>query len=171
MCNVAIERGADWRSLPKELAIDRSGRKERAPGQQRDVRYSRIDGSGHFRTATTSVAPNAQGSTVVHPTVRHSSLFSFSLWCKRLEKLISGVKQQKRVLSVRECARAQGFPDSWKFLSVSERPSTVVRDVRHAVNFTCYAGLILLCRSNSGKSGMRSPYPSRALWETRWVTR
>ncbi|KAF8503256.1 S-adenosyl-L-methionine-dependent methyltransferase [Russula emetica] len=100
VCNVAIELGADWRSLPEELAIDRSSRKE---GQQRDVRYSRIDGSAHFRTATTTVAPNAQGSTVIHPT-------------------------QKRVLTVRECARAQGFPDSWKFLSVSEKPSTIVRD-------------------------------------------
>lgn len=72
VCNVAIERGADWRSLPEVLAISR---KEKA-GQQRDVRFSRIDASGHFRTATTTVAPNAQGSTVVHPTVRHS-LFLF----------------------------------------------------------------------------------------------
>jgi hypothetical protein len=76
VCNVAIERGADWRSLPEELLIDRNSRKEKAPGQQRDVRYSRVDASGYFRTATTTVAPNAQGSTVVHPTVRHSLFLS-----------------------------------------------------------------------------------------------
>jgi DNA (cytosine-5)-methyltransferase 1 len=70
VCNVAIELGADWSSLPKELAIN-----EKSSGQ-RDVRYSRIDGSAHFRTATTTVAPNSQGSTVIHPTVRHSLFLS-----------------------------------------------------------------------------------------------
>ena len=41
--------------------------------------------------------------------------------------------QQKRVLTIRECARAQGFPDHWKFLSDSKRPSTIVRDVRRCI--------------------------------------
>ena len=72
VCNVAMEPGADWKTLPKELAID--GKEK---GQ--DVRYSRIDGSGHFRTATTMVAPNAQGSTVVHPNVRHSLYFFLAM--------------------------------------------------------------------------------------------
>jgi hypothetical protein len=75
VCNVAIELDADWRSLPEELAIGGKSRKEKGGSGNRDVRYSRIDGSGHFRTATTMVAPNAQGSTVIHPTVRHSLSF------------------------------------------------------------------------------------------------
>ncbi|KAF8266486.1 S-adenosyl-L-methionine-dependent methyltransferase [Lactarius quietus] len=103
VCNVAIKPSADWRSLPRQLQVkkvDRDG-----ATSSRDIRFSRVNGSGHFRTAMTTLMPNAQGSTVLHPT-------------------------QKRVLTVRECARAQGFPDSWKFLSVSDRPSTIVRDVR-----------------------------------------
>jgi hypothetical protein len=68
VCNIDIERGADWRTLPEELEIQRTSEKQ----NRQDVRYSRVDGSGYFRTATTMVAPNAQGSTVIHPTVRHS---------------------------------------------------------------------------------------------------
>jgi len=83
VCNVAIEPGADWRTLPEEL-IDRSIYKEKGSGQ-RDVRYSRIDASGYFRTATTTVAPNAQGSTVIHPTVRHS-LYFFLVMLQRLNR-------------------------------------------------------------------------------------
>jgi DNA (cytosine-5)-methyltransferase 1 len=70
VCNVAIDPDADWRTLPEELAIGPNSRK------QRDVRYSRIDGSGFFRTAVTTVAPSSQGSTVLHPTVRHSLFLS-----------------------------------------------------------------------------------------------
>jgi DNA (cytosine-5)-methyltransferase 1 len=57
--------GADWRSLPEALSI----RKDSDEKKGRDVRYSRIDGSGHFRTAMTTVTPSAQGATVIHPTV------------------------------------------------------------------------------------------------------
>ena len=38
--------------------------------------------------------------------------------------------QQKRVLSVRECARAQGFPDWYKFNSTHQIPAKIVEDVR-----------------------------------------
>jgi DNA (cytosine-5)-methyltransferase 1 len=70
VCNVAMERGADWRSLPQELSIATGARDPEKTSQQRDVRYSRLNGSGHFRTAMTTVAPNSQGSTVIHPNVR-----------------------------------------------------------------------------------------------------
>jgi DNA (cytosine-5)-methyltransferase 1 len=66
VCNVAIMPGADWRSLPEALSIGKDPSERKA----RDVRYSRIDGSGHFRTAMTTVTPSAQGTTVIHPTVR-----------------------------------------------------------------------------------------------------
>jgi len=69
VCNVAIKPGADWRSLPEELSIATATREPKTSGQ-RDVRYSRLDGNGHFRTAMTNVAPTAAGSTVIHPTVR-----------------------------------------------------------------------------------------------------
>ncbi|KAI9446182.1 S-adenosyl-L-methionine-dependent methyltransferase [Lactarius indigo] len=103
VCNVAIKPGADLRSLPRQLQIKKPPTDGATKTSSRDTRYSRVDGGGHFRTAMTVVTPNSQGSTVIHPS-------------------------QKRVLTVRECARAQGFPDTWKFLSVSERPSTIVRD-------------------------------------------
>lgn len=63
VCNVPIEPGADWRSLPEELWI------ATATASGRDVRYSRLDGNRHFRTAMTTVTPTASGSTVIHPTV------------------------------------------------------------------------------------------------------
>jgi len=102
VCNIAIKPDADSRSLPKKLSLQKHRHEERNL-TRKDVLYSRIDGNGHFRTAMTTVAPTAQGSTVIHPT-------------------------QRRVLTVRECARAQGFPDNWEFLSDSERPGTIIRD-------------------------------------------
>jgi mannose-6-phosphate isomerase-like protein (cupin superfamily) len=70
VCNVAIEPGADWRSLPHELSITTGARDPEKTSQQRDVRYSRLNGDRHFRTAMTTVAPSSQGSTVIHPKVR-----------------------------------------------------------------------------------------------------
>jgi DNA (cytosine-5)-methyltransferase 1 len=69
VCNVAIEPGADWRSLPRQLDLKKPG-PHGAAKASRDTRFSRVDGNGHFRTAMTTVMPNAQGATVVHPTVR-----------------------------------------------------------------------------------------------------
>ncbi|KAI9459440.1 S-adenosyl-L-methionine-dependent methyltransferase [Lactarius psammicola] len=69
VCNVAIKPGADWRSLPRQLQIKKPDRDGAAKTPSRDTRYSRIDGAGHFRTAMTTVMPNAQGATVIHPTV------------------------------------------------------------------------------------------------------
>ncbi|KAF7965632.1 hypothetical protein HWV62_42606 [Athelia sp. TMB] len=66
--------------------------------------YGRMDGEGHFKTAMTTVAPNRKGGDVLHPS-------------------------QKRIITVRECARAQGFPDHYQFLSANEGLNKTVLDV------------------------------------------
>ncbi|TCD67280.1 hypothetical protein EIP91_000302 [Steccherinum ochraceum] len=65
--------------------------------------YGRIEEDGHFRTALTTMNPAHKGGNVLHPT-------------------------QKRILTVRECARSQGFPDHYKFVSYSDTPQGQVRD-------------------------------------------
>ncbi|KAI9511110.1 S-adenosyl-L-methionine-dependent methyltransferase [Russula earlei] len=82
VCNIAIRPGADWRSLPKELSVRNNSPKESET--RNDMQYSRVDGSGSFRTAITTVAPNAQGSTVIHPTVRFLYLHLHPQCCKRI---------------------------------------------------------------------------------------
>ncbi|KAI0822767.1 S-adenosyl-L-methionine-dependent methyltransferase [Trametes gibbosa] len=89
--NIPIEPDAGHEDLPEELEL--SSRKGKP---QYRTMYGRINGNGQFLTAMTTVAPNAKGGKVVHPT-------------------------QKRILTVRECARAQGFPDSYQFLSVNKK--------------------------------------------------
>ncbi|PCH37901.1 hypothetical protein WOLCODRAFT_148860 [Wolfiporia cocos MD-104 SS10] len=51
----------------------------------------------------TAVVPYSKGGQVLHP-------------------------NQKRILTVREYARAQGFPDKYEFLSASKHPSRQIED-------------------------------------------
>jgi DNA (cytosine-5)-methyltransferase 1 len=67
-CNVAIKPGADLRSLPRQLQLKKPDSATKM-SSKRDTRFSRVDGSGHFRTAMTTVMPHSQGATVIHPTV------------------------------------------------------------------------------------------------------
>jgi hypothetical protein len=68
-----MEPGTDWSSLPEGLEIEGTTHEIHPP---QDMRYSRIDRSKYFWMAMTIVAPNLQGSTVIHPTVRHPSFLS-----------------------------------------------------------------------------------------------
>ncbi|KAJ7505210.1 S-adenosyl-L-methionine-dependent methyltransferase, partial [Mycena galericulata] len=54
--------------------------------------YNRLDAAGHFKTAVTRPRPNGDKSYFIHPS-------------------------QKRALSLREFARSQGFPDTYRFRS------------------------------------------------------
>jgi len=70
--------------------------------------YARLLGDGYFRALTTNFGPTAKQSKVLHP-------------------------RQRRVLTVREQARAQGFPDRWTFHSVNNDPKDMIRQVGNAV--------------------------------------
>lgn len=94
--------------------------------EARLVFYGRLDGNSHFRTAMTNVAPNIKDSRLLHPEVFTASTLEYEMDSPKISQFL----QQKRVLSVRECARAQGFPDNYVFESVNKRPAEKVNDVR-----------------------------------------
>ncbi|KAF8077759.1 C5-DNA-methyltransferase [Lyophyllum atratum] len=91
---------ADHRDLPLALRPNQA-----KPGakQAKKSFYGRMDGSSQFKCAMTRVAPNIKQSWLLHPS-------------------------QKRIVSVRECARAQGFPDHYIFKSVDESPQKLVEN-------------------------------------------
>ncbi|KAF9469258.1 hypothetical protein BDZ94DRAFT_1244081 [Collybia nuda] len=95
---VPLRPWADHRDLPVELQPDHA-----KPGAKNASRsfYGRMDGNSHFKCAMTSVAPNIKNSWVLHP-------------------------MQKRIISVRECARAQGFPDHYMFMSADDAKQKMV---------------------------------------------
>ena len=99
---------ADWRVLQKiveedpeqEYFVDSSKKKHplvpwclpNTAAKHNDWRglYGRLDARGHFPTAITDPSPMGKVGTVFHP-------------------------NQDRIVTVRECARCQGFPDAFKF--------------------------------------------------------
>ncbi|KDQ61172.1 hypothetical protein JAAARDRAFT_173758 [Jaapia argillacea MUCL 33604] len=98
---IPLTAGADQSSLPQQLRGNDTLR-----GGQKTYKgmYGRLDGKGYFRTALTDVKPNTSpGGVVLHPS-------------------------QKRVITVRECARAQGFPDTYRFKSVESQAIGVIAD-------------------------------------------
>ncbi|KAG9296763.1 hypothetical protein G9A89_001396 [Geosiphon pyriformis] len=70
--------------------------------------YGRLDFNGHFATALTDVNPMGKTGTVLHP-------------------------NQRRILTVRECARAQGFPDHFIFYSDRDDIKDLHRQIGNAV--------------------------------------
>ena len=101
--------GADWHELEELVARDPSKAKFRdSSGAEYDLvpwclanhtrkvhnewrgLYGRLDYNGHFPTSVTEPQPMGKVGQVFHP-------------------------EQDRIVSVRECARSQGFPDSFKF--------------------------------------------------------
>lgn len=97
MVNIPLRGDANHIDLPDVLKSKAwySDRGLKKPRQQYRTVYGRVNGKWHFQTALTSAAPNAKGGRLLHP-------------------------MQKRVLTIREFARAQGFPDHQRFLSLSE---------------------------------------------------
>jgi DNA (cytosine-5)-methyltransferase 1 len=66
--------------------------------------YAREDGNKFFKCILTQHAPQTKGGWALHPL-------------------------QRRIFTVRELARAQGFPDNYVFLSTEDKISAKVKDV------------------------------------------
>ncbi|KAF8590035.1 S-adenosyl-L-methionine-dependent methyltransferase [Ramaria rubella] len=84
--------------LPRELwlpACTKLSTDEAKLQQKWQALFSRLKWKEPFNTALTSCRPFMKGSKVLHPT-------------------------QKRIITARECARSQGFPDSYEFVQTDE---------------------------------------------------
>ena len=89
-----IPPGGNWRDLPKQLQRDALGEASLAAGGGKTGFYRRLAWNAPSPTVTGRA--NRKGSALCHP-------------------------EAIRPLSVRECARLQGFPDDWTFVGSMNR--------------------------------------------------
>jgi DNA (cytosine-5)-methyltransferase 1 len=83
-----VPEGGNWRSLERDVAMRAMGEKSYAAGGGKTGFFRRLAWDGQAPTITSKA--NRKGSALCHP-------------------------EASRPLSVRECARLQGFPDDWQF--------------------------------------------------------
>lgn len=89
-----VPPGGNWRDLPKELQREALGEASLAAGGGKTGFYRRL--SWDLPSPTITGRANRKGSALCHP-------------------------EAIRPLSVRECARLQGFPDEWVFTGPMNR--------------------------------------------------
>ncbi|KAJ7109832.1 S-adenosyl-L-methionine-dependent methyltransferase [Mycena epipterygia] len=107
---IPLEPGADFRRLPENLAEWQFYSPVSAVGRNRyrGTLYGRLDKRGYFPTTVTNMHPTAKQSKVLHPD------------CLRM-------------VTVRELARSQGFPDWFVFVSINNNVVTLHRQIGNAV--------------------------------------
>ncbi|ORX99839.1 S-adenosyl-L-methionine-dependent methyltransferase [Basidiobolus meristosporus CBS 931.73] len=107
ICRVPMWAGADHSNLPEKLKPWCLSSPDSAASRHNGWKglFGRLDFDGHFQTALTDMQPMGKQGTVIHP-------------------------NQERVLTVRECARAQGFPDDFIFHSFNKQD---VKDLHRQV--------------------------------------
>ncbi|KJA27122.1 hypothetical protein HYPSUDRAFT_212781 [Hypholoma sublateritium FD-334 SS-4] len=98
-CTVPLIAGAHHRDLPADLLPAFAHKVKKQPR----ILYGRMDPEGFFKCATTQLSPLLKNQWPLHPS-------------------------QKRIITVREAARCQGFPDSYIFASVEDKPAKIVED-------------------------------------------
>lgn len=109
--SIPLQPNADYRSLPHHLSEwQLVNPVSHVARYNKTGPYGRLDGKGYFPTIVTNVDPTAKQSRVLHPHCR-------------------------RMVSVRELARAQGFPDDFTFQAYDKRVVTLHRQIGNAVPF------------------------------------
>ncbi|KAF8167566.1 hypothetical protein B0H34DRAFT_792278 [Crassisporium funariophilum] len=108
--HIPLTPDADYRSLPPDKFewqfADPSSAIARA--NYRPGAYGRLDKNGFFPTTVTNMDPTAKQSRVLHP------------YCHRM-------------VTVRELARSQGFPDNFIFEAIGDNVVTMHRQIGNAV--------------------------------------
>ncbi|KAH8119729.1 S-adenosyl-L-methionine-dependent methyltransferase [Phellopilus nigrolimitatus] len=112
VANIPLEEGANYKSLnnkPKLWAWQvMNASSANARSGYRAAMYSRLEADGYFNTTVTNVGVTAKQSKVLNP------------WCKRM-------------VTVRELARSQGFPDDFQFYALDDRVRTMHKQIGNAV--------------------------------------
>ncbi|KZT09519.1 S-adenosyl-L-methionine-dependent methyltransferase [Laetiporus sulphureus 93-53] len=121
--NIPLKARADYRDLPVELHEWQAAHPSSATARDgfRPGLYGRLDKDEWFHTTVTNVEPTAKQSWVLNP------------YCRRM-------------LTVRELARSQGFPDSFVFYSLYDDIKTMHRQIGNAVPWQLGAALGLELR-------------------------
>ncbi|TFK42486.1 S-adenosyl-L-methionine-dependent methyltransferase [Crucibulum laeve] len=122
--NVPLEPLADHRDLHWKLRP-----KSVQSGRAQDGRtfYGRLDGNSHFKCAMAQASPNLKQSWLLHPS-------------------------QKRIISIREFARAQGFPDHYSFETEEQGNTTPVTSQIKQIGNAVPVPLALALGKELGKS-------------------
>lgn len=108
---IPMTPGSDHHSLPGPLKPWCLSHKDSAASRHNGWKglYGRLDFTGNFQTAITDLNPMSKSGTVIHPS-------------------------QRRILSVREYARVQSFPDDFIFESFQpDYPVDMHRQIGNAV--------------------------------------
>ncbi|KAF9225292.1 S-adenosyl-L-methionine-dependent methyltransferase [Gyrodon lividus] len=107
---IPLEADADYRTLRPDLWEWQFANPSSSIAKAgfRPGLYGRVQGDGWFQTTVTNVDPTAKQCRVLHP------------YCKR-------------IVTVRELARSQGFPDHFVFYAINDRVVTMHRQIGNSV--------------------------------------
>ncbi|KAI5116817.1 hypothetical protein M0805_007098 [Coniferiporia weirii] len=110
--NIPLEPGANYRSLNSKPLLwqwqNMNASSANARNGYKTTTYARLEEDGYFNTTVTNVGVTAKQSKVLNP------------WCKR-------------IVTVRELARSQGFPDYFKFHALDGKVKTMHKQIGNAV--------------------------------------